>query len=225
MFNASRSRFQVIIYTDHSVTVSIVKQTKLTTSNTDKFNFRFVRVSIYFFQFELDVKHKPGKLHVIPNALYRLAKNTFPFSTTENVLDVYRGFFIVEDEPLPAYHITLVKMADDFKTRFKQIYQDNKQWKRIFGLVHPRNEKNNPPIPEGLRFQYRDGFIYYTNEHDGRKRLCIPKTLKKKSSSLHMTNKVMEFFTRFMTESCFRYIYGNSAVISNTTSRTALIVN
>ena len=48
--------------------------------------------------------------------------------------------------------------------------------------MHPlrKNGKNHSPIPKGLRFQYRNGFIYYTNEFDGRKRLCIPKTLREK---------------------------------------------
>ena len=73
-------------------------------------------------------------------------------------------------------------MADDFKTRLKQTYQNNKQWKRIFDFVHPPGEdgENHFPIPKGLRFHYRNGFIYYTSEFDGRKRFCIPKALRKK---------------------------------------------
>ena len=121
MFNAFRNRPQIVIYTDHSVTTFIVKQTKLTTNNTDKFNFCFVRVSIYFFQFELNVKHKPGKLHVIPDALFRLPKNT-PLVTpvvTDGIFDVYHIFPIVENEPFPVYHIIFVEMANYLKTQFK----------------------------------------------------------------------------------------------------------
>ena len=102
MFNAARPRFQVIIYTDHSVTIFIVKQIKLTTSNFNKFNFRFVRVSICFSQFAFDVKHKPKKFHVIPDVLFRLSKKssiTPPIS--ESIFDnVYHTAFIVEDEPI-----------------------------------------------------------------------------------------------------------------------------
>ena len=117
MFNASRNRFKMVIYIDHSVIVSIVKQTKLITSNINKFNFRFVRVSIYFFQFELNVKHKPGKLHMIPDVLFRLSKKTFlaTFSVTEDIFDVYHIFPIVENEFFPVYYIIFVKMANDFK--------------------------------------------------------------------------------------------------------------
>ena len=161
MLNAFRNRPQMFIYIDHSITTFIVKQTKLTTSNTDKFNFRFVRISIYFFQFEFNVKHKPGKLHVIPDVLFRLPKNT-PLVTpvvTDGIFDVYHIFPIVENEFFPIYHIIFVEMANGLKTRFKQIYQYNKQWKRILEFVNPQNGENIPPVPERLRFQYRDGFI------------------------------------------------------------------
>ena len=72
MLNATRHRFQIIIYIDHSATTFVVKQIKLTTNNSNKFNFRLIRASIYVSQFEFDVKHRPGKLHVIPDVLSRL---------------------------------------------------------------------------------------------------------------------------------------------------------
>ena len=46
---------RVTVYTDHSATTSIVKQTKLTTSSTDKLNLRLVRALMYLSQFNLDV--------------------------------------------------------------------------------------------------------------------------------------------------------------------------
>ena len=111
-----------------------------------------------YFNSNLIEKHKPGKLRIIPKVLSRFSKNTLPFVITDSVFDVYHDFPIVENEFSPVYHITLVEMADDFKTRFKQVYQNNKQWKRIFYFVHLQNGENNSPIPEKLRFQYRDGF-------------------------------------------------------------------
>ena len=122
---------------------------------------------------------------MIPDVLSRLSKRTPPATppAPENIFDgAYYTEPIVEDEPIPTFHITLVEMADDFKTRLKQVYQNNKQWKRIFDFVRPpgENGEDHLPTPEGLRFQYRDGLIYYTNEFDGRKRLCIPKALRKK---------------------------------------------
>ena len=121
MFNAFRNRFQMVIYIDHSVTIFIIKQIKLTTNNTDKFNFRLIRVFIYFSQFELYIKHKPGKLHVILDVLFLLFKkiSQAKFAATENIFDTYHVQLIVENELFPIYHIILVKMADYFKQRFK----------------------------------------------------------------------------------------------------------
>ena len=113
----------MVIYTDDSITTFIIKRIKLTTNNSDKFNFRFVRVSIYFSQFEFDVKYKPGKFHVIPDVLFRLFKNTplIMFSTPENIFDnVYYVGFIVENEFEPIFNNIFVMMANDFKMRSQQ---------------------------------------------------------------------------------------------------------
>ncbi len=63
----------IIIWTDHSATAIIIKQTKLSTINRNKLNLRLVRVVVYLFQFELDVRHKSRRDHVISNALSRLS--------------------------------------------------------------------------------------------------------------------------------------------------------
>ena len=65
----------------------------------------------------------------------------------------------------------------------KKRTEKNEQWKRILYFVNPQNEiiitNENPPAPKSLRFRYKNGFIYYINEFNGKKRLCIPKSLKK----------------------------------------------
>lgn len=63
---------KTIVYTDHSATLSIIRQTTLTTSSTDKLHLRLIRASQYLSQFRLDVRHKAGKLHFVPDALSRL---------------------------------------------------------------------------------------------------------------------------------------------------------
>ena len=113
----------MVIYTGHLTTTFIVKQVKLTTINSDKFNFRLVRISIYFSQFEFDVRHKPGKLHVIPDVLFRLFKDAplITFPAFDGIFDnVYHVDLIVEYEPPPIFHIISVEMANDFKTRLKK---------------------------------------------------------------------------------------------------------
>jgi hypothetical protein len=52
------SKHATIIWIDHSVTASIVKQSKMFTSNTNKLNLRLVRVDMYLSQYDLDIRHK-----------------------------------------------------------------------------------------------------------------------------------------------------------------------
>jgi hypothetical protein len=66
------SEHPTIIYTDHGATPAIAAATKLTTSSTDRLNMKLVRASMYLSQFRLDIRHRPGKSNVIPDALSRL---------------------------------------------------------------------------------------------------------------------------------------------------------
>lgn len=58
-----------IVYNDHGASLGIAKQTTLSTSSTDKLNIRLVRASNYIRWFQLNITHKPGKQHIVPDAL------------------------------------------------------------------------------------------------------------------------------------------------------------
>jgi hypothetical protein len=60
-----------IIWMNHAVTAVIAKQTKMIISNTDKLNLRLVRIEMYLSQFELNIRHKFDRDHVISDALSR----------------------------------------------------------------------------------------------------------------------------------------------------------
>ena len=74
------------MYTDHGAALGISKQTTLTTSSTAKLNLRLVRVSEYIQRFRnLEFRHKPGKQHIVPDALSRL------MSTSSNIQSLEEG--------------------------------------------------------------------------------------------------------------------------------------
>ena len=78
-----------IVYTDYAAIVLIAQQTNPTTTTaTDKLNLCIIQASKYLQQFNLDVCHKPGKTHIIPNALSCLASHEkMAKSTAKGKLD------------------------------------------------------------------------------------------------------------------------------------------
>ena len=120
MIEIARSTFQIIIYTDYSITINIVKQIKLIFNNINKFNLRLMRASIYLSQFNINVRHKSNKQHIIFNVLFKLSsdanakKRTNDFQNDEDTFDVI-------------YHVILMKMFHEFKSKLKQAYSKNKR--------------------------------------------------------------------------------------------------
>ena len=69
-----------VFFTDHAANISITKQTTFANNNIDKFNLRLVPTFIYLSQFRLNVKYRPSKKHVIPNAFSRLSSGNGPIN-------------------------------------------------------------------------------------------------------------------------------------------------
>lgn len=73
-----------VVKTNHACTPGLLHQTNLSATNTDKLNLRLIRAATYLLQFLLNVKHKPGCNHKIPNALsHLLTKSPAQLETLE----------------------------------------------------------------------------------------------------------------------------------------------
>ena len=79
------AKYTTVVFTDHAVNILITKQTILANNNIDKLNFRLVRIFIYFFQFRFNIKYRPGKKHVIPNAFSPLSFGNGPVTLSRSV--------------------------------------------------------------------------------------------------------------------------------------------
>ena len=100
-------------------------------TNIDKLNFRFIKAFQYFFDFNLQMKHKIDKFNIMSNIFFHFQTNMI---TTKkiNILKVFYESFIqlcVDDEITKKfhaliYHITLIKLTNDFKKKLKKIYQN-----------------------------------------------------------------------------------------------------
>lgn len=133
-----------IVFTDHGAALGIAKQTSLTTTSTDKMNLRLVRASDYLQRFELVIRHKPEKQHVIPDALSRLESSyTNPMTAEVNKLDALITHVPQLRQPAAvAYRFTasLVEMSTKFKQKLMDGYANNPAYKHINKVLNDSSE-------------------------------------------------------------------------------------
>ncbi len=120
------SKSSVIIQTNHLAIIDILQQSSITsTTSTMRLNLRLVRASQFLQQFKLDVRHKPGKEHIIPDALSRLAStNTCHPDPQHLELDAYF-----------TYNATLVEIHPVLVSRILAGYGVDPWWARLHQQV------------------------------------------------------------------------------------------
>ena len=62
-----------IIYTDHEAILGLIKQSSLILSSSVRQNLRLIRASEYIQRFNFSIRYKPGREHLVLNALLRLS--------------------------------------------------------------------------------------------------------------------------------------------------------
>ena len=192
---------KTVVFTDHAANPAIINQTKLTSSSSDKLNLRLVRSSTYLSQFQLDIKYRPGKQHVIPDALSRLPAaegfgnpkpddpgaldlDTFHSHpnplTTIDLASYHGGIQDPESDTVYAYQSTTIAMSPEFREKLLASYQKEPIWERLKTMVNGlgnrvEDEQTDQPSRKshtGIDFKVLDGLIYHTA--NGKDRLCIP---------------------------------------------------
>ena len=174
----------VVIFTNHSASVGISRQTSLSTSNSDKLNLRLVRASIYLSQFTLDIRYKAGQTNTVPDALSRLPGDQKVNMLEPGVLDTLHLNVVPY-----IYNAILIEMSDDFKTKLKKAYTEDKHWTKVIKLLKRQSsvqaeEPDNKPDPTNIpaeygrykiKFRLEDDLLYYIA--DKKRRLCIPSSM------------------------------------------------
>jgi hypothetical protein len=194
------SKHSTIIWTDHSIIVSIIKQTKMSISNTNKLNLRLVRIDMYLSQFDLNVRHKSDRDHIISNALSRLS---FFNNSTEEITNTLKN--------VKVYVETLIEMSFTFKTRLIEIYKSDREWSSLYVMlknlhisaqITRRNVINADTFTsevkntiiiifesfthDEIEFERIKDLIYHLNRITSKTRLCILRSLIKEI--FHMTH-------------------------------------
>ncbi len=125
------SKSSMIIQTDHSAILDILQQSSITsTTSTMRLNLRLVRASQFLQQFKLEVRHKPGKEQIIPDALSRLASSNTGHADPQHS----------ELNALFTYSTTLVKLHPTLISRILAGYEADPWWAWLQQQIQSNDE-------------------------------------------------------------------------------------
>ena len=137
-----------VIYIDHDATLEIASQITLTISSIDKLNLRLVRAFDYIQRFNLKIRHKFDKQHIVSNALFRLISvNTNSSNHNEDEFD---ALFIV----------SLVEMNFVFKQRILNDYKTNLNWQKIVNTLNQNVELSNENVVSLSFYKEKNDLIF-----------------------------------------------------------------
>jgi Integrase zinc binding domain len=151
------------VFTDHGAITGIVRQRSLETESIDRANIGLVRASNYLQQFNLDVYHKPGREHIVPDALSRLLSVSKPAASPELDFDLASAF---------NFTATLVQMSDEFRAQLQDGYLQDPVYASLLKHIQA-NDKLGDDRAE-LPFSMTDGLIFHEGDTQ---RLCIPESM------------------------------------------------
>ncbi len=112
----------ITMYTDHSTTISIARQTSLSSFNIDKLNLRLIQASQYLFIFKLNIRYKSGNKNLISDALFRLLRERSKNASNMKVKEILEilhtaveDFAICDDHYTYVFAAFLVEMSENFR--------------------------------------------------------------------------------------------------------------
>ena len=142
----------IVIYIDHEFTLNIIKQISLSTSFTNKLNFRLIRASDYIQRFNLKLRHKSDAQHIIFDAFSRLVS-----------LNIDENKQINDEKKLNAlFIIILIKMNEIFRNRLLKNYRENSTWKKISDFLNAQINIENSVF---LSFYRKNEFIFRFDDY------------------------------------------------------------
>ena len=101
--------FSTIIFIDHETVLKIIKQISMIIVFIDKLNLRFVKTFDYIQRFDVELRHKSNKQHIVFDALSRFVNFNIDIASSKKKLNV---FFI----------IVLMKIEEIFRRKFVANY-------------------------------------------------------------------------------------------------------
>ena len=105
---------KIVIYIDYNVTFNIAIQITLTIIFTNKLNLKLIRAFNYIQRFNLKIRYKSNKQHIISNVLFKFFNNNIEFNiAVDEVNDELNVLFIV----------SLIEINEIFRKRILNNYK------------------------------------------------------------------------------------------------------
>lgn len=163
-------KYFTIIYIDHGINSTIAIETRFNIININELNIKLIRISTYFSQFRLEIRHRIEKSNVISDALSRLSCKKSKIESTLNV-NVKNS----ETNQMYTHEISLIEMILKFRKTFVDNYAKNFVWKNIKFMLtklKKRAQMKNLSNKIEIDFTIKKNLIYHINEK--RIKLCVP---------------------------------------------------
>ena len=164
--------------------IAIAQQFNLNTIFVIKLNFRLIRSSKYLQRFKLNIRHIQNKTNTISNALSRLASSNGKKEIKKNVLIAMTTF---------VYLITIIHMADEFKTKIINNYAN--YYFKIIDFIIANNELNF--YATSFFYVFKRDLLYYKNFEKGLRFCILNNMIKKVFEQTHDQSKHSEFVATY----------------------------
>ena len=126
LLNSSKQK-STIIFIDHDIALSIVKQVNMIIIFIDKLNLRLIKIFDYIQRFELEIRYKSNKQHIVFDALFKLINTNIDTAFEKNELN---ALFIT----------ILMKVEKIFFKKIIKNYFIDLNWKKIFVVLKKQNK-------------------------------------------------------------------------------------
>ena len=122
---------KIVIYINYNATFDIVTQITLTTTFINKLNLKFIRAFDYIQRFNLKIRHKSSKQHIVSNVLFKLFSDNIEHKIVVDEID---------DELNVLFIASLIEINEVFRKRILNDYKIDFNWQRIIDVLNNDNE-------------------------------------------------------------------------------------
>ena len=105
---------KIVIYINYNATFDIVTQITLTTTFINKLNLKFIRAFDYIQRFNLKIRHKSSKQHIVSNVLFKLFSDNIEHKIVVDEID---------DELNVLFIASLIEINEVFRKRILNDYK------------------------------------------------------------------------------------------------------